>query len=185
MDLTLSWDLFVIVFFGIVISYSYIIGKHESVKVIVFSYIAIVAGQGIGNLLERLSTESAPMLAELGLTIDITILGSTKLVIFIATIVFLSVRGGFDVEYKNEAGSATNIALTGLFGFATAGLLLSTLLTFIGGMPLLSSTPELAASLSPIVEQSRLMRVMIIYQDAWFSAPALLLIAVGLIGNKD
>jgi len=184
MDLTLSWDLFVIVFFGVVMSYSFIIGKHESVKIIFFTYVAIVTGQGLGNILEQLSANSGPLLSSIGLTVNITVLDSTKLIIFIATIVLLSIKGGFSVQYTNEGGGLTNTLLTGIFGFATAGLLLSTLLTFVAGAPLLDASIAQAAAISPIVQQSNLMQIMVVWQDLWFSLPALLLIGVGLISNK-
>ena len=185
MDLTLSWDLFVLVFFGIIIAYSYIIGKHESVKIIVFTYIAIVAGQGAGNIIAELSKQSQPFLASFGLTVDITIFGSTKLLIFVATIVFLSVRGGFDVTYNNEAGLLVNIILTGMYGFVTAGLLLTTLLTFVSGSPLLDANLAQSPALRDIVVQSELMQLMVLHQDVWFSLPALLLIGVGIVSNKE
>jgi len=183
MDLTLSWDLFVIVFFGIVMSYSFIIGKHEAVKIIVFTYIAIVAGMAAGNLLEQLSDSSASLLSSFGLSIDISILDSTKLVIFIATIILLAIRGGFDVEYGNDDNNLVNTVLTGVFGFATAGLLLTTLITFIAGAPLLDAQLAQAAILSPIIQQSNLMQIMILYQNLWFVLPALLLIGVGIVSN--
>jgi len=100
MQLTLSWDLFVIVFFAVVITYSFIIGKHESVKIIISTYIAIVAAQGMGNLIERLSTESQPLFSMVGLTLDIQLLATTKLILFILTIIFLAVRGGFEIDYQ-------------------------------------------------------------------------------------
>ena len=183
MDLTVSWDLFVIVFFGIVMSYSFIIGKHEAVKIIVFTYIAIVAGMAAGNLLEQLSSGSAPLLSSFGLSIDISILDSTKLIIFIATIILLAIRGGFDVEYGNDDNSITNTVLTGVFGFATAGLLLTTIITFIAGASLLDTQLTQAAILSPVIQQSNLMQIMILYQNAWFVLPALLLIGVGIASN--
>ena len=185
MSLTLSWDLFVVVFFGIIIAYSFIIGKHQSVKVIIATYISLVAGQGIGNLLHKATIGSQPYLSSFGLTVNITILGGTKLFIFIAAIVFLTSRGGFEIQYKSETGFLGSMLLTALLGFATAGLLLSTLLTFAANAPLLDARLAEAASLSPIVNYSKLMRVMIVHQDLWFSFPALLLIGVGLVGQKE
>lgn len=183
MDLTLSWDLFVIVFFGIVMSYSFIIGKHESVKIIVFTYIAIVAGMAAGNIMEQLSSNSQPLLSSFGLSIDITILDSTKLIIFIATIILLAIRGGFEVEYGNDDNGIVNTVLTGVFGFATAGLLLTTLLTFIAGAQLLDLGLAQTAIFSPIIKQSNLMQIMILYQNIWFVLPAVLLIGVGVVSN--
>ena len=183
MDLTLSWDLFVIVFFALVCAYSFIIGKHQSIKIIIATYIAIVAGQGVGNILEGLSTGTQPLLSSFGLSVNITVLGGTKLGIFVAIIIFLAVKGGLEIQYSNEASRPANLALTGLFGFATAGLLLSTLLTFIANAPLMDASMQQAA-LSPIIQESQLMQIMIIHQDMWFSLPAILLIGVGLISNE-
>ena len=89
MNITLSWDLFVIVFFAMVVAYSFIIGKHESVKIIIATYIATVAVQGMGNILERLTGQSQQVLTILGLTVDSTLLAIVKLVIFVATIISL------------------------------------------------------------------------------------------------
>ncbi|TSC58261.1 MAG: Uncharacterized protein Greene041619_692 [Candidatus Peregrinibacteria bacterium Greene0416_19] len=181
MSLTLSWDLFIIVFFAIVVTYTFIIGKKESVKIMLSSYIAIVAVQGFGNLLQRLTGSADSMLSVVGVTIDLTILSTTKLVLFIAIIVFLAVRAGFDVKYDREPNQMISLAITGLFGFATAGLLLSTLLTYIAGVPLLDATVATASTLAPIVQQSELMKLMVVNQDLWFSLPAVLLIGVGMM----
>lgn len=185
MSLTLSWDLFVIVFFAIIITYSFIIGKHESIKVIIATYIAIVSGQAAGNILESLAGNPQPWLTNLGLSINLTILGSTKLVIFVATIILLDIRGGFEVEYGKDGNGLADVLLTGLYGFATAGILLSTLLTFVAGAPLLDSNLANAASLSPIIQQSRLMQIMVYQQDLWFSFPAVLLIVVGIVSREE
>lgn len=185
MDLTLTWDLFVIVFFAVVMTYSFIIGKHESVKIIIATYIAIVAVQGIGNLLARYSDQSQPMFSMLGLTVDITLLATTKLVLFVAAIIILAIRGSFEIEFKRDPGSAIDPVLTGIFGFATAGLLLSTLLNYVADVPLLSKNIAEAATIASIVQQSPLMATMVTYQDLWFALPALLILGTGFIGKEN
>ena len=59
MDLTLTWDLLLILFFAIVIAYSFIVGKEESGKIIVASYVAAVAVQGLGNIGDLLTQQSS------------------------------------------------------------------------------------------------------------------------------
>jgi len=184
MDLTLSWDLFIIVFFAMVIAYSFIIGKHQSVKIIIATYIATVAVQGLGNIIERVTGDSQPILMVLGLTVDSTILAAIKLVVFVAAIIFIAVRGGINIQYSKEAGSFLNTILTGFFGFATAGLLLSTLLTFVAGAALLDANLAQAETVSPIIQQSKLMQLMIFNQDLWFALPALLLLGVGFLSSE-
>lgn len=179
MPLVLTWDLFVVVFFAVVIGYSFIIGKHESVKIIISTYIALVAGQGLGSFLSTNASYPQALLQTFGFTINITILGTSKLIIFIATIIFLASRGGFEIQYGKERGSLINLAITGLFGFATAALLLSTLLTFIADTTLLDPAIAANPTLYPVVEQSPLMKVLLLYQGIWYALPALLIILVG------
>lgn len=184
MNLTLSWNLFVIVFFAVVVTYSFIIGKHESVKIIVASYIAIVAVQGIGNLLARFAGDD-PLFSMLGITVDITLLATTKLVLFVAAIIVLAVRGSFEIEFRRDPGSIADLALTGIFGFATAGLLLTTLLTYVADAPLLSRDIAETALIASMMERSALLATIVRYQDLWFCGPALLLFASGFLGKES
>lgn len=179
MPLVLTWDVFVLVFFAVVIGYSFIIGKNESVKIIISTYIALVAGQGLGSFLSANSSYPEQLLQSFGFSVNITILGTAKLIIFIATIIFLASRGGFEIQYGKERGTTMNLLTTGLFGFATAALLLSTLLTFIADTSLLDPAIAANPTLYPVVQQSPLMQVLLLYQGIWFALPALLVIIVG------
>ncbi|MBT3292711.1 hypothetical protein HN512_04315 [Candidatus Peregrinibacteria bacterium] len=185
MAITLSWDLFVIVFFAIVITYSLIIGKHESVKIVISTYIAIVAAQGIGNLVERLSAGSVPFLDIVGISMDISLLSSTKLVLFILTIVFLAVRGGFDIEYNKETGTIIDTLITAMFGFVTAGLMLSTLITFVADVPLLDKSIALKEPIQEMMKNSDLMKAMVVNQDIWFALPALVLVGISFLNTEN
>lgn len=184
MNLTLTWDLFIIVFFAIVITYTFIIGKKESVKVIVATYIGIVAVQGLGNALQRLVEFGNGYAGSFGFTLEPSVLTWVKLVLFIAIVIFLAVKAGFDIDYAKDMHPAMNALMTGVFGFATAGLLLSTVLTYVSGVPLLDMALTQTASLSPIVQQSQLMQLLILQQDIWFALPAIVLIAAGFLSNR-
>ncbi len=186
MNLTLSWDLFIVVFFALVITYSFIIGKKEAMKIILSSYIAIVAVQGIGNFTQRLLGfgETQSMLGSLGIPFDATMTSILKLVLFIVVIVFLAVKAGLHVQYGNSGSTVTNIAFTALSGFATAGLLLATLLTFIVGAPLMGMQVTATPGLDAILQQSMLMQIMIQNLDLWFVLPAAVLIGAGVASNQ-
>lgn len=185
MNLTLTWDLFVIVFFAVIVTYSFIIGKHESVKIIVASYVGVVAVQGIGNLLARLSGSSQTVLTLLGMgRIDISLVSGAKLILFVGAIIIFAVRGGFEIEFERDHGSVLDLFFTGIFGFATAGLLLSTLLTYVADAAILSPTIGASPVIAGFVQQSQLMAIMVNYQDLWFSIPALLLLVAGLVGKE-
>lgn len=184
MTITPTWDLFIVVFFGLVITYSFIIGKHEAVKLIVSTYIAILAVEGISNIIERLSGESTPLLNIMGLSIDTDILTAIKLVVFIALIIFIAVRSGLVIDYSKDPGGMVNVLLTGIFGFATAGLLLISLFIFVTDVALLDPNIENLETASALMQKSRLTQIMLLNQDLWFSLPALLLIAVGFLSNE-
>jgi len=183
MELTLSWDLIVIVFFAVVVAYSFIVGKDESVKIIVASYIAIVAVQAFGNLLTLLFGGAEPIMGLPGWGLDRDILSIVKLILFVATIIALSIQGGLTIEYERDIGGFWDPLLTALFGFSTAGLLLSALLTYIAGRPLLDTQLASAPLLSPLLAQSTLVQAMVDWQDLWFCLPAILLLIVGFLSS--
>lgn len=186
MNLTLSWDLFIVVFFALVITYSFIIGRKEAVKIILSGYVAIVAVQGVGNFAQRLLgfAETQTMLGVVGIPMDATVTSILKLALFVTIIVFLAVRAGFNVQYSHDGGAAVNAVLTAVAGFATAGLLLATLLTFISGSPILDMKVTLTPGLTQIIEQSQLMGLVIWNLDVWLTLPAAVLIAAGVLSNR-
>lgn len=185
MTITLSWDLFVIVFFGLVITYSFIIGKHEAVKIVIATYIATVAVEGLGNIIERVSGDSQPILSVLGMEVQTPTLTGIKLIMFVALIIFIAIRSGMEIEYSKDTRGPIDTVITALFGIATAGLLLSTLLTYVANVPLLDTQLMNTIQVTAIGEQSKLMQIMIRNQDLWYAMPALLLLAVGFLSNSS
>lgn len=184
MTVTPTWDLFIVVFFGLVITYSFIIGKHEAVKIIISTYIAILAVEGIANIIERVTGDTTPLLNVMGLQVDTDVLTAVKLVVFIALIIFIAVRSGLEIDYSKDPGGPVNVLLTGIFGFATAGLLLISLFIFVTDVALLDPNIEKLETANALMQKSRLTQLMLLNQDLWFSLPALLLIAVGFISNE-
>jgi hypothetical protein len=182
-SLTLSWDLFIVVFFAIVMSYSFIIGKHQSIKVIIASYIAIIATQGIGNVLMRLLGNSAETLVSMGIPADPTMIALGKIFFFAVCVIIFVIRSGIDVSYSKEAGTVLNIVYTGLFGFSTAGLVVSTILTYAAGSGILDASLVAHGSVLQLVQGSTLMQLMILNQDIWYTLPAFLIIATGFVHN--
>lgn len=187
MQLTLSWDLLVIIFFATVVAYSFIVGRDASVKIIIATYVAIVAVQGIGNILTTIAGEDSAgtTLQVVGLTLDEQWTALTKIGLFVAVVLFLALRGGFDMHYVKDIPSIWDTLLTGIFGFTTAGLVLSTLLTYTAGRPILDSALGSAPPLSSLLEQSALIETMVEYQNLWFTFPALLLLGMGFFGSES
>lgn len=185
MSLTLSWDLFIIVLFATVMAYAFIIGKTQSVRIIIGTYIAIVATQGIGNIVARLAGESEAAFALIGFDVDVTVFGIIKIVLLAIFVIVLNMKSGIDVTYSSSINTAMTLVYTLLFGFATAGLLVSTLLAYALGGGLLDQSLPTSEAIVPVLEANPLMEILVVNQDFWFTLPALLLVGVGLIRNKD
>lgn len=185
MEISLTWDLLVIVFFAVIVAYSFIVGKDESVKIIIASYISIVAVQAIGNLLEMLSGQSQTVTEMLGFGLDMNLISTIKLVLFVAMIIGIAIKGGFEMEYAKDLTGAWDPVVTAAFGFATSGLLLSALLTYVAAKPLLDDTLPQAPLLQPLLYNSTLVQIMVDYQNVWFALPALLLLAVGFLNSRN
>jgi len=183
--LSVSWDLTIVVFFAIVMCYSFIIGKHQSVKIIIASYIAVLATQGVGNVLHRLIGTSDTFLTSIGMEGDTTILPVAKIFFFALCVILFVLRSGIDITFEQERSTIINIVSTALFGFATAGLIVSILLTYATGTAILDSGIFTSAPLLPVLKESTLMQIMIFNQDVWYTLPAFLIIVIGFLHSAD
>ena len=185
MNLTLSWDLFVIVFAALIVAYTFIIGRGESIKIIIATYIGIIAVQGLASALERLNVALGSVVSMLGIpTGQSWILVVAKLVLFIAIVILLTINSGIEVRYSKEPNPIIGIVLTLLFGISTAGLLITTILTYVTGVPLLEMNLSTVLALGPVVQQSQVMQLLIQNQDVCFTLPAVILAVVGLTHNS-
>lgn len=178
LEQTLSWDLCIVIFFAIAMSYVFIMGKEQSMRVIIASYIAIIAVEGMSNVLSRMLTASGLTFQSMGIPVDMTMIGLAKIFIFALCVIIFVLRSGIDVSYDKDVGSILTMVYTGLFGFATAGLIVSAILTYAVG-----SGIDQTAIITPIAASSLLMQLMLLNQDLWFSLPALLIIALGFLHN--
>lgn len=185
MPLSITWDFFIAVFLALVIAYSFIIGKDESVKVIVAAYVAIVAVQGFESFALRYAPQIQGSLMNLHITLTPFSIALLKLGLFIVGVILLTLRGGLAVAYEGEPGIIANVAITGLLGIAKAGLLLSTLTTYVAGMPLTKGAGVAVAPwLVPLLEQSMILRIILEYRDLWFALPACVLLLVDILSKK-
>jgi hypothetical protein len=188
MDLTLSWDLFIVFFFSVVTAYSFIMGKHQTLTILIAIYIAILATQGMGNVLIRFSGESEPVFKifqVMGVTLNVSTISVTKLILFMVAVICIALKGGFHVEHGTSHSSTVALIATGLFGFATAGLIVMALLTFIAGAPILDPTLGKREILAPLMQSSYFVQMMVVNQDVWLSLPAVLLVAFGFVKDGE
>ncbi len=182
MHVTLSWDLLIILFVALVVAYSFIVGKDASVKIIVSTYIALVAVQALGNV--ALLTLNASTASMVGVSLSPETLAIAKVVLFAAAVVFMAVKGGIAIETGNGFGTVWDIAVSTALGLSTAALLLASLVTFIAGRPILDLTLASADALGGIELTSPTVGAIVDYQHVWFALPAVLLLVISVLGNR-
>ncbi len=181
MDIRLSWDLFVLVFFAIVIAYSFIIGKNQTLKVIIGSYMAILSADGVGNIFEKYLLPQMPSLQ--GTEAD-QVLILMKIFIFVLVVVLLSIKGGFYVDILYERSMVTRILATLSFGFLNAGLIVSTILVYISGASFVDGTLQISQATN-LYQESQMVKLMIDNYNIWFALPALAFVMISFFEPRE
>ncbi len=185
MDIQLTWDLFIIVFFSVIIAYSFIVGKNQTLKIIICSYVAILTADGLGNLMSKYLFTRDPILklfSNAGSQHTLIIL---KIGIFVSTIVLLSTKGAFQINMARDRSNFMNILMTSTYAIFSAGLIISTVLIYISGISLFDGGMNITNSaIFDIYHNSYFVRSMINNYNVWFALPAIVFIVSSLV-NKD
>lgn len=183
MNVTLSWDLFIIVFFSIIIAYSFIVGRNQTLKIIIGTYIAALTADGLANVVDKYLGGEQPILKVLAGPVGEEFLIGMKILVFIAVIVVIAVRGGFAVSILAEHRAAVRVMMTFLFGVLNAGLIVSTLLLYISGLSLVGAD-QISVVGAGLGSDSVLVELMIQNYSLWFSLPAIALVAVSFLESQ-
>ncbi len=183
MDIQLSWDLLIILFVALVVAYSFIVGRDASVKIIVASYISLVAVEALGNVALLLMNASTASMV--GLSLSPESLSIVKIILFAVAVVFMAMKGGIHIETGSGFGAAWDIGVSAALGLSTAALLLSSLVTYITGKPLLDRTLASAPALGGVELTSPLVGAIVEYQHVWFALPAVILLVIGFLGSRE
>ncbi len=185
MDLKLSWDLFIIVFFAIVTAYSFIIGREDTLKIIIGTYVATLSADGFGNLFEKFVGQTSfftKLIKFLGLEGGPTELtGIFKILLFITVIVLLTIFGDYEVQEAPEQNSFIKILILSTLAILSGGLILSTVIVFANGGSLISGTSAISDTFKNVYDQSRLVRGLLDWHDVWFALPGLLFVGISII----
>lgn len=169
------------VFFAVVIAYSFIIGRNQALKVIISSYMAILTADGVGSLFENYLLPAAPSLAgEPGVQALILL----KMFVFVLVIVLLVIKGGYRVDLLPESSLITRLLSNLTFGFLCAGLMLSTLLVYLTGGSFVAGTLSLAAETN-LYSESMLVQVLIDNYSVWFALPAIAIVLVSFFEPRE
>jgi hypothetical protein len=181
MQILPTWDLFIIVFFAIILAYSFIVGRNATLKIIIASYIAILTADSFGNLFDHFLLSEAK-LVDLGVSFGSESLIILKILTFVLVILLVTVRGSFFVAMDREKSLLLNIVTTGAFGFLSAGLIISTILVYISGGVFVG---DITSAVGVDITTDSLLAVMMTANyDAWFSLPAVAFVVMSFVGGE-
>lgn len=184
MDIRLSWDLFILVFLAMVLAYSFIVGRKQTVKIILATYVAFLAADGLGFFIrDRIGFRIPAMLFGVD-SISAGVL--TSIILFMIFIVVLARHHLFDVSYEDNSGTFVYTLTTIYIGLLSAALMLACILFFLSG----NTFTIFAQGVDPsaifqITSQSWLARLIIDWFHVWFFLPALSLVVYSFFGKKE
>lgn len=189
MDIRLSWDLFIIVFFVVIVAYSLIIGRDNTLKVILGTYVAGLAADATGNLFGKYFSGSemfVKFLKFLNLGTDEEAVVFVKVLVFVILVILFSVKGAFSVSTADDRSGPVRMALSIIYAFMSAGLIISIILVFVSGVSFIGggSTETTDSALWGIYSQSKLVRSIVGNSYLWFSVPALSFLIHSLYSGK-
>ena len=187
MNINLSWDLFIVVFFAVVTAYSFIIGRNQTLKVITASYISILCADGLGNIFSKYLANSEAFMKIMKLFSvgsSIQAIAFFKVLLLIVLIVIIAVKGVFDFRSEDDSGMAIRIITLIVLGVLSAGLMLGSMLIFVSGSSLVTALVSNNNNLTEIYGQSRLVKVMLDFANIWFILPGIALIVISYFSKK-
>lgn len=186
MNIELSWNLFIVGFFVIIMAYSFIIGKNETLKVIISTYIATLAADGVGNIAFQVFTKYSPLARNITPELLEKYTLIAKVVFLIVLIVFIVVKGEFSVDIDTDAHFVVRMGASIVFGVLSAGLIISTILVFMSGGSFLGLTGgDLDTSaIAELLQSSRVARIMVYNYNWWFAVPALAFVLDSMINTQ-
>ena len=183
-----TWDLFILIFVVLIITYSFIIGRDQTVKITIATYVALLTADGIGNLMGQyiFGLEPIhPILVDAGVGgFENNYVAVAKVVAFSLLLIVLMLKGNFAADIDDGDSSLISLGITTVLGFLSSILIVCVVLVFISNgsflMGLSSGTSDIAKS---IYEQSMFARILIDYMSVWFILPALAFI-IGSLSSE-
>mgnify|MGYP005640877095 CR=1 FL=1 len=189
MDIQLTWDLFILVFFVVIVAYSLIIGQNNTLKVILGTYVAMIAADATGSLFAKYFAGSPAFnkilsFAQIGTEEEAIIF--VKVLVFVGLVILFAVRGAFEVDAVEDRSAIVRMILTGVYACMSAGLIISTILTFVSGVSFVGGgSPETTSTaLWDIYNSSKIVRSIVGNSYLWFSVPAVAFLIQSLYSHR-
>jgi hypothetical protein len=172
------------VFFTIIIAYSFIIGKQNTIKLVIASYLSLFAADAIGNMANIFVFQSEPLITIFyGINVSQTLI-IMKITLFVVFMVSFAVSGAFDITMKEERPTL-EFFMTFYFGTLSAGIIVSTILVFSSGASFLSTGGATITVIEDMYASSYFVRFIALNSNLWFSLPVISFLTLSFIKHMD
>jgi len=162
--MTPSWDLFIILFFVIMTVYGLLLGRGRVFNILINTYVGYVIGTELGNF----AYEYLIKASSVSHSISISLFGA-KLLVFAATIFILTMRT--ELTGANDDSQGSSIYTAG-YGFLAAGLMLSSIMSFMSEADRLN-----------LFNSSHLAAQVYDYRYFWLIGPIAIIVIASVIGR--
>lgn len=159
-DMQITWDLFILLIFGVFVIYGALIGKNKILGILVNLYIALAVVIVAGDIIYDLASNFQLLTNNF----TITEFGAKTLALVIIT-GLLTIKS--EVSGLDTGGSISQL-MTALYGFLTAGLFLSAAFSFMSPSELLAVDSNFA-------------NIVYNWRAAWVTAPVAVMIISSFI----
>lgn len=196
MQLELTWDLFILAFFLIIGTYSFMIGRHRTMKVIVGGYMALILSDALGNLLQEyvfgensLVVQTLSVYSSL-LGIDLGSDGTTTLILlkiafFVIFMVFLTVQAPFEADIPETPNRFGDFLIHLFYSLLSGIFIVTTILRLLSGAPIIDiSGGVIESNLLEIGEGSFIVGLIVKNYELWFLIPGVFVILATFIPAK-
>ena len=190
MDIHLSWDLFIIVFFIVILAYSLIIGRDNTLKVILGTYVAALAADAGGSIFGKYfsgSTMFLNLLKFASLGTESAAVAFMKVVFFVTMVILMAVRGSFYVQTTSDRSGPIRFIICVMYAVMSAGLIISVVLVFVSGVSFIGggNTQTTGAALWTMYSQSQMVKAIVGNSYFWFFVPALAFLIQSIYNKKE
>lgn len=189
MDIHLSWDLFIVVFFVVIVAYSLIIGRDNTLKVILGTYVAALTADAAGSFFGKYFSGSAlfvQLLKFASLGTESAAVIFLKVLIFVSLVILFAVKGAFFVQTTSDRSGPIRFIISCLYAVMSAGLIVSVVLVFVSGVAFVGGTgaQSTGTAIWSMYNQSGLVKSIVLNSYFWFAAPALAFLVQSIYTKK-
>lgn len=167
---------------ALILAYSFIIGRKQTMKIIIATYIAFLASDGLSYFLKN----------TIGFSVPAKIFGFSQpnaailvaILLFIIFIVIMARHHAYDVNIEDGVADAKYMITTSFAAVLSAILIVSCVLFYLSGNTMTVLDEHVSkSSILAVARQSEIAKAMVDYFYVSFFMPAISLIAVSFLGK--